>query len=284
MQQNTYSDIIEQYRYLLEENSYIAKTYLIDTLKSKIVFSDNKQMREIFKNEVKKYLQSSKNELKIYNFLLKNEKKLYTEDIYGVLNNLFDSFQSRYEYMEGLFENFETAISMQLEYKFYLPKNKPKYIELDDVEKYKTYAKGFNLERIYDFLAIEEVCEEDFIDKNDIKILDVDPLTNINMFGVFLNGKAIIPKVKDELSTLISIHEFIHYVLLKRQNELKDNNIIFQEDLSDFYELLFQKTNNFSKIKIHTTDIALKLLESYDEEPFNDQIEKVKRLYLNLNE
>ena len=281
MQQSTYKDILEQYKYLLEENYDVVKMYLINYLKSKIIFNDGKEMRKTLKNEVNKYLQSSKNELKIYNFLLRNERKLYCEDIYGVLNQLLDSYESRYKYIEELFDNFETALNMNLDYKFYLPKNKPEYIEEEMIDKYKQYAKGYNLERIYEFLEETEVCQDDFIDNKDIKILNIDSDDNKDLFGICSNGKLIIPKVKDELSTLITIHEFIHYVLLKRAKDINDDNIVLKEDLPIFYEMLFQKTNSFSKIKIHTTEIALKLLETYEEEPLEIQIEKVKKLYSN---
>ena len=40
MQQSTYKDILEQYKYLLEENYDVVKMYLINYLKSKIIFNE----------------------------------------------------------------------------------------------------------------------------------------------------------------------------------------------------------------------------------------------------
>jgi len=100
----------------------------------------------------------------------------------------------------------------------------------------------------------------------------------MDMFGIFDNGKILVPKVKDELTALISIHELVHNSLILNKDKINNDFIAYGEDIPIFYELLFQSTNDFSKIEIHKTDIALKLLESYQGEPFDIQIKKVKEL------
>lgn len=273
-----YKDILEQYKYTLGDYIYILKTYLVNNIDGKLIFKDNEKINNLLKEEVTNYLNSCKNECKIYNFLLKNERRLYEDDIYGLLNILIDEFKEKNRYIEELFDNFDTALSMNLDYKFYAPRNKPNYIKDYDIEKYKSYAKGYNIERIYDFLEEYEVCDQNFIDKSDIKTINVDAKENIDIFGVYQNNKIIIPIIKDELSTLITIHELIHLILLKNKEIIKDEKIIHGEDIPIFYELLFQETNYFSEEKIHTTEIANELLKTYNGEPLEKQIEKVKKM------
>lgn len=279
MKQSTYKYILEQYRDVLEEIWRVRKTYLVDYIYSKKVFKDNEKMRKTLRNEVNEYLENPRNELKIYNFLLKNERKLYAEDIHRILDSLQECYESRYPYIKELFENFETAIGMNLDYKFYLPKHKPEYIGKDTIDKYKLYAKGFNLDRVTDFLIETEVYSEETLDSEmkKVKQLDVDAQENIDMFGIYENGGIVLPRVRDELSACITIHELVHNILLLKKEEIKESNIIYGEDLPVFYELLYQKTNSFARQIIHTTEIALKLLESYNEEPLSIQIEKVKK-------
>jgi len=280
MQQSTYKDILEQYKFFIMDYIYVSSTYHMLNLESKIVFKDNKRITEILEKEVQEYINSYKKELKIYNFLLKKERKLYTEDIYGTIDNLIEEYKIKHKYIEELFEKLETAIGTELEYKFYLPKNKPKYITDEDVEKYKIYAMGYNKERIEDFLKDEVVYEEKILDEEmkKIKELDINAYNNMDMFGIFDNGKILVPKVKDELTALISIHELVHNSLILNKDKINNDFIAYGEDIPIFYELLFQSTNDFSKIEIHKTDIALKLLESYQGEPFDIQIKKVKEL------
>lgn len=280
MQENISREIIEEYKFFIEDYFEILSTYYLLSLQSKMVFKDNNKMREILKNEVMEYINGYKKELKIYKFLLKNEKKLYINDIYRVLNDLTCKYEEKRSYTEEVFENFETAIGTELAYKFYLPRNKPKYTTDEDIEKYKIYAMGYNIERVKDFLVEETVYEENILNNEmkKVKEMDVDINSNIDMFGVFENGKILTPKIKDELSTLVSIHELVHNSLILNKDKINNNDIVYGDDLPIFYELLFQSTNDFSKIEIHKTDIALKLLESYEEEPFNIQIEKVKKL------
>ena len=124
-----------------------------------------------------------------------------------------------------------------------------------------------------------EVYSEEILDSEmkKVKQLDVDAQENIDMFGIYENGGIVLPKVRDELSACITIHALVHNILLLKKEEITDRKIIYGEDLPIFYELLYQRTNSFSKQIIHTTDIAIKLLENYDEEPLSIQIEKVKK-------
>ena len=63
-------------------------------------------------------------------------------------------------------------------------------------------------EEIYDEHGLDETLQK-------TKILDVDAKENIEMFGVYDKG-VIIPKSKDALSCLISIHELVYQALLNK--------------------------------------------------------------------
>lgn len=280
MKVNTYKDILEEYVYFIEDMITIGITYWLLNYQSKIVFEDNDSLREIFRNEIKKYVSSYLKEIKIYNFLLKNERKLYAEDIYRILDDFVDEYEIKCNYLEEIFTSLETAIGMELEHRFYIPSKKPKYLTDEDIIRYKKIAVGYSYERIIEFLLEEEIYELDTIDeqKREIKQIDVDPLENMELFGLFDNGHVLIPKVKDELSTLIGIHELVHKSLVLNKELIGNDSIVYGEDLPIFYELLFQNANAFSKEKIHTTDIALELLRTYKEEPFMEQVEKAKKL------
>ena len=78
------------------------------------------------------------------------------------------------------------------------------------------------------------------------------------------------------LSMCINIHEIVNYVLLRMKGI--DDEIIRSEDLASFYELLFQKSNSFSREKLRTTKRAIKLLNDYNDEPFEDQIRKISKI------
>lgn len=277
---NTYRDILEEYRYFIEDMITIFITYHTLNYKSKIVFKDNDDLRCKFRNEINEYVRSYLNEIKICNYLLRNERKLHAEDIYRILDDFTSEYESKCNYLEDIFTSLETALGMNLEYRFHIPKCKPNYLSKEDIEKYKRIAMGYSIERIILFLEEEMVFSIDETDeqRQSLKELDIDILKNIDMFGVFDNGRILIPKVNDELSTLITIHELVHKSLILNKESIGDDSIVYGEDIPIFYELLFQNRNAFTRKKIHTTDIALKLLRTYKEEPFKEQIEKAKKL------
>ena len=136
-----------------------------------------------------------------------------------------------------------------------------------------------NIDNIKDFIIINGIYEEHELDNilKNIKVLNIDCKDNIDFFGIYENSRIIVPKIKDEQSTLINIHELIHNKLLSKENEI-EKEIVFGEDLPILYELLFQSENKFTNINIHKTDNAYKLYNDFNEEPFDIQIQKLKKL------
>ena len=90
-------------------------------------------------------------------------------------------------------------------------------------------------------------------------------------------SSVIIPKSKDALSCLISIHELVYQALLNKKDEVEDE-ITFGEDLPKFYELLFKARNTYITEECNESNVALELFEDYNEESFEEQINKLDRI------
>ena len=275
---NTKPDIINQYLLLRFEIITVKLTYLNYKRKVENVFENNERILNTLKKETDEYLESLYNEIKILKFMYKNEKKLYTSNIYKVINEFSEKYKGRYFYLESLYANLQTALEMEWDSKFYVPRNKPKYLNEEDVEKYITYIKGFNFDIVKEFLIDEEIYDEHGLEETlqKTKILDVDDKENIEMFGVYDKG-VIIPKAIDSLSCLISVHELVHQALLTKKDELEDE-ITFGKDLPKFYELLFKARNSYITEECNESNVALELFEDYNEESFEEQINKLSRL------
>ena len=275
---STKPDIINQYLLLIFEIITVKLTYLNYKRKVENVFGNNERILNILKKETDEYLESLYNEIKVLKFMYKNEKKLYTSNIYKVRNDFDKKYEKRYFYLESLYANLQTALEMKWDSKFYVPRNKPKYLNEEDVEKYITYIKGFNFDIVKEFLIDEEIYDEQGLEETlqKTKILNVDAKENIEMFGIYDKG-VIIPKAKDALSCLISVHELVHQALLTKKDELEDE-ITFGEDLPKFYELLFKARNTYITEECNESSVALELFEDYNEESFEEQINKLSRL------
>jgi len=138
-----------------------------------------------------------------------------------------------------------------------------------------------NYEKIsYDMIKIffekQQVLSCNIVDDivRNAKILPYDG--DAELFGVYENGRVVLPKITDDLTVLIAIHELVHMALLRKENI---NELIkYGEDLPIFYELLFQHDNGFIDSKVHTTPSALILLNDYHNEVFDEQIKKLERV------
>jgi hypothetical protein len=218
--------------------------------------------------------------MEVLKFIFKNERNLYVSDIYGFLDEIDNNFEARYYFYEELYENLMTAFDMNLDYKFYIPRKRYKELTDEDVKKYISYVKGFNENRVKNFLAEEEVINFEKFNEviSNAKIIKGNVKDNIELYGIYSN-KVVLPKIDEQLSTLINIHEFTHYSLIDNQEKfLIDDWIVNGEDIPIFYELLFKENNSFIDIDIHTTNKALELLKAYNNEPFEEQIKKLKRI------
>lgn len=273
------SEIIRQYLLSYQEIAIIKFTLWNYNKKIDKVFSGNEEVKKILKNELENYINNVKIELKVLSFLLSNERKLYLTDIYNLLDIFDKNYEERFTYLQELIANLQTALDMEYIYKFYLPRNKPKYLNEQDYEGYITYAKGFNLKRIKEFLVAEEIYDENTLDEvlKNAKILDINVKENIDMFGIFDKG-LIIPLVKDDLSSLIAIHELVHQALVSNKEKLNDDEISLGEELPIFYEDVFKKQNGYVNEPIREDGIILEMLEDYKEEGFEEQVNKLKKL------
>lgn len=275
---NTKPDIINQYFLLKFEIITVKLTYSNYKRKVRNVFGNNEKILNTLEKEMDEYLEDLHNEVKILKFMYENEKKLYTSNIYKIINGFSEKYKERYFYLESLYGNLQTALDMEYEYRFYVPRNKPKYLIEDDIKKYITYLKVFNFDIVKEFLVDEEIYNEQDLEQvlRKVKILNVEAKENIDMFGIYDNV-IIVPVVKDSISTLINVHELVHEALLNKKDEL-DDEIVLGEDLPKFYELLFKSRNTYINEECNENKTALELFEDYNEENFEEQISKLIRI------
>lgn len=279
-------DLLEQYLSVLEVGTDATFEYIMLYFKNLISIND-KQMSSILKKELQDYLQNLKNEIKICNYVLKHLTKINTNDMFYTLELLDEKYEIKYQYINDIFESFSTALSLESKDRFHLPRKRYNDLTEIEVNLYKEYLKGFNIENLKDFMIGEEkIYTTELFEETQksSKIYDVDVQEFIDIFSILIkeNDKGILitmpilPKVKDEKSFLINIHELTHNALLVRDDIDKNDDLVYKEDLAIFYELLYKSRNSFAKTNLHTSEISQRLLAEYKNEPFLEQIEKVK--------
>ncbi len=271
-----YLEVLKYYYYSYKEiYSVLANKYWYG-MKAKKKFN-NTLLNDSFKKEIEVYLENTYREMTVLDFIFKNGYKLNCQDVYNFLDKIDDGFEKKYQYFEYLIDNIETAIDMNLEYKFYIPRKNYKDLSDEDMNNYISYVKGFNNDNVNSFLINEQVLDNSLLDLilKKTKWLDTDSYNNSDIFGVFGENfdKILLPIIKDQSSTLINIHELTHAALLNQDNR---EDIIYGEDLPIFYELLFKENNKFVTQNIHTTEESLELLSTYNNEPFEEQIKKLE--------
>ncbi len=279
-------DLFEQYCSILEVGTEAVFEYWMLYLKN-LVSINEKEMSSILTSEVKEYMKNLKNEFNICNYVLRHHSKINTSDMYYVFELLDKEYEIKYQHINDVFENFSTALSFESKDRFYLPRKRYNDLTEKEVTLYKEYLKGFNSESLKDFMTNEEkIYSNELFDETiqKSKVYDVYVQDFIDIFAVLIresnNGilktMPILPRVKDEKSFLINVHELTHNALLVREDIDKNNDLVYQEDLSIFYELLYKSRNSFVKSNLHTSDLSNRLLNEYKNEPFLEQVEKVK--------
>ena len=135
----------------------------------------------------------------------------------------------------------QTTLNMEFLYKFYSPRKNTKNLDEKDYEDYINYVKGLNINRVKEFLISEEIYEESNLEEilKKVKLLNVNPKDNLDFFGLFENG-LIIPKIKDDFSCIVAIHELVHQALVNKEEELHGYEE-WGKELPRFYEGLFIK-------------------------------------------
>ena len=276
---NAKPEIIRQYLLSYQEIAIVKFTHWNYNQKIDKVFDNNENMKKLLQTELENYLQNVKIEMQVLKFVFKNEKKLYLTDIYSLLDIFDKNYEVRFEYLQELINNLQTALDMEYSYRFYSPRKNIKYLDEKDYEDYINYVKGFNINRVKEFLVSEEIYEKSDLEETlkKIKFLNVSPKDNLDFFGLFENG-LVIPKVNDDFSCIVAIHELVHQALVNNKEELQDDEIVFGEELPRFYEGVFIKQNDYVNLEIKMNNNVLEMLKDYKEENFEEQINKLKKL------
>lgn len=292
-------DLLKVYRNIFRE--YLVKSIQMFhySIRIKNKFGKNLEMQKILQEEIASSIAGLGVELEVLNFIFRNNKSINLENINNYFDAIDKNFEKEFHYFEQFFDNLQVAYDTELAYKFYKPKGGFAFHKKEDTEKFISYLKGFSLDQIKVMLYFEGVynIEEsenslvvlerinNMLKNIDIKELDVAIESNLDLFGIFeKNGdtKLLIPKVKSEEGTYIATHELVRLALLEKRDIIKDDSITFGEDLPIFYEYLFK--NNYLKDFAENgpfhglTEISKVLLETYNDESFDEQIEKVKRI------
>ena len=275
MQVSTKLTLIEVLIEMLEEQAYVSKRFLQNDILRKRTFPDDAEFKHKYYEGVKKYLEALKLEKKTILFMLKHERSLYFNDVIRTLDYMQENCADKLLYVYDLIDSMEVACQMNEKYKFGTIK---KVDMVQDINTYLSLAKGFSLDSVIDFLYDEEVLNditEHKVMKN-IKKVDAKG-DDIELFsGVFDKG-TMIAKVQDEKSTLAAIHEIVHQALLVNKHHL-DRDVVMSESLPIFYEHLYMSRNKFIDLDIHEDKYADILLSTYDDEPMEEQAEKLRKL------
>jgi hypothetical protein len=277
MKDNIYFEIISYYLSILEEMGLVSINALKANIKRIYSFSDDTRVKDIFYDELKEYFESTKIERDVCKFLLLNNRKLILNDIINTINRLDYEGEKKYTYIDSLINTLDISCDLDRSDKFYIPKNKPKYIK--NINTYLNIAKGFSMDSVKDFLIDEEVYDDESFNEtlSKIKYFNLVGGDTKYIAGIFDKG-IVIPRVKDDLTTLIAIHELVHNSVLMNKDEINDNRVTYSEILPRFYENLYASNNCFIKEVIHKDEYTDKLLNDYKHEPMLEQAEKVRRL------
>ncbi len=278
-------DLLEQYLYVFEVSLESSAEYYSLFFRNLLTMND-KEMCNTLTSEYKEYLRNLQSEIQIYNFALKKLNKIDTSDMYYVFEKLDADYENRYQYINDVFENFLTALNLEFKDRFYLPRKKFSILDDKKINLYKEYLKGFNLDSLKDYMTEEKIYSSSSFDEaiKKSKIYNVDADDYIDIFAVLIKEDEqgnlltipVLPTITSDKSFLINIHELTHNALLTRNDINRNDKLVYEEDLALFYELLYKSRNPFVKTNIHTSGLSKRLLSEYKNEPFLEQVEKVK--------
>ena len=274
---NKLPEILKFYMYSIQEIMKVELKYMFYKHMIYCNIYETKEIFETLDEEINNYLQNVCYEIRVLIFMLVNERKLIASDIDMMLDAFDENFKERFEYLEELSDIIYMTITMRTEKNFCAVSTKLPVLGEKDYNRMVSQIKGYNEDELECFLVEEKIIEPDEYDsiRDRCMIIKGSIRKHMPLFGTYDNA-IVVPEIKDELSMCINIHEIVNYVLL-RMNDI-DDEIIKSEDLSKFYELLFQKQNSFSKENIKPSKRALKLLNDYNGGPFEEQIRKISRI------
>ncbi|MBQ7241024.1 MAG: hypothetical protein IJS56_06275 [Bacilli bacterium] len=276
MENNTLKELVSYYISVLEEAFSITKDHSITNLKRISKFKDDIRIKEKYYKELNDYYDSLKVDLDVIKFLIFNQSKLNEDNIYHTLNRLDSLAESKYNYIDSIIDLLDISCDLELPEKFYIPKKNFRYMNKEELIN---IAKGFTMNSVKDFLVNEKVYNNTSFDTalGSVKYFNLVGGETKYIAGVFEKG-IVLPRVRDDLTTLIAIHELVHNSILMNKESINDKNIVYSEILPRFYENLYASQNGFIKETIHKDEYTDILLNDYHKEPMMVQVEKVRRL------
>ena len=274
--------------YLLKKYEQFCYSYAIEK-----TFGMNKEMQQILNDEIHGCLSGLGVEFKVLNFIFKNNKRIKIENLSAYFDSVAKKAQSEEAYFQQLFDHLREALDMELANKFYKPRGGFSFHQKDDIFKHIAYLKGFSFDQIKFMLFLEGVYDLDIegeildyftlLDEMNRSLKDiVEDDTSVGVFEENGEVHCTIPRICDEESSYLAVYNIIRYELIRKRAQIGDDAVVYSDELPIFYEYLFKGNylSPFSECEpMHKwTAITLKLLDTYETESFDEQIEKVKRI------
>ena len=278
MEVNYKKYIKDEYRALLEEAfSILSDSYRVNSMRKK-TFPQNEKIKKEFLNELNLYLKCIMYQRKVCKFMYKNEKELNCTCIDRGIDLLEEYGEANFRHMDYMIGMLKTACEMEADYKFYIPRKKFKYVDENVYQKFIKLLCGYDIQNVKDFLINCDIMnlEEYDIIYGSAKVLPISCADNT--FIDDFEGGFSIPKVVDDKTALVCLHELVHQSLKFNKQYINNDKIVYGEELPIFYEMLYKAYNGFIKCNTNQNVISEQLLYSYDSEPFMDQVRKLEKL------
>lgn len=276
-------ELSQEYSLFAQENVKTFLEFLPLYIRAGFVFDDPEILKRIL-SAVKKYYKSSVNELKIYNYILFNSWKYDEDDLYSVLDMLYQLQYDKDVHIEKIFDQLSLSLDMNLKDKFYLPKDDPDYVDKNRIEDFKLAMLGYSRHNIFDFLIDEKMLTADdvcFLREliHEFELND----NNFDISCVRVSDKRFeqkvkeiwVPKTTNDFAMIINVHELTHAGVVGVSDMLVGYDVL-NNDIPRFYEGVFKMKDDLIKREIEHTPLSKKLLDEYKEEPFLEQIEKYR--------
>ncbi len=277
MQINCKPEIMDSYKQLIGEAFFTLIDSNVGNKWRKRYFKNDERIKKIFFEELALYFNCIKYQGKVLRFLYKNEKNLNYNCIERTLDLVEQYGNDNFNHIDYMLGMLKTACQMEADYKFYVPRKKFEYLDESNYDKFIRLACGYDMQVVKDFLIGHDVFNlKEFGEVySKSKVLPIDCQDN-TFIGDF-DGYSI-PKVVDDKTAIVCIHELVHQSLKLNEPYIKNDKIVYGEELPIFYEMLYKAYNGFIKCDTNHNDISEELLYSYDSEPFMEQIKKLERL------
>ncbi len=278
MQVDSKKDIINAYKQLLGEEFYT----LVDSNEGnkwrKYYFKNDQRIKKIFFEELSLYLKCIKYQKKVLRFLLKNEKVLNYNCINRTLDLVEDYGNENFKHIDYMLGMLKTACQMEADYKYYVPRKKFEYLDETNYDRFIRLASGFDIQVVKDFLIGHDVFNlEEFKQVySKAKILPVS-CEDTTFIGDFDGGYSI-PKVVDDKTAIVCVHEMVNQSLKFNKEYIDNDEIVYGEELPIFYEMLYKEYNGLVKCDTNHNKLSEQLLNTYDSEPFMEQVKKLEKI------